>query len=85
VKLVKTFESIFIYGLPYSFSASFKINMISLEFPYRAHLVEIVGTGFSIANLQQPAKNYSSVIKSEFSSLDMHENIYALIFEILPG
>jgi hypothetical protein len=58
---------------------------MSLEFPYKAHLVEIVGTGFSIANLQHPAKNYSSVIKSEFSSLATHENTYALIFEIFPG
>jgi hypothetical protein len=45
----------------------------------------MVGTGFSIANLQHPAKNCSSVIKSEFSSLAIQENMYALIFEIFPG
>ena len=54
-------------------------------FPYKDILAETHGIGFSIAYLQHPATNYWSDIILVFSSLDMQEKIYALIFDMFPG
>jgi hypothetical protein len=50
------FESIF-GGFPYFFSASARMDIMSLVFPYNPHLTVTLGTGFSMENLLQPAKN----------------------------
>ena len=73
-----------IFGFPNILSASFIIDITSLELPYNAHLTETDGIGFSTANLKHPAMNYSSVITFVLGSPDIQENIYALIYEIGP-
>ena len=58
--------------------------IISLEFPYEAQRVETEGTGFSIANLTQPATKISSLMKFVFYSLAQQEYIKDRTYDILP-
>ena len=60
VQLVIYFASILI-GPPYFLSMSSRVAVISLEFPYKAHLEETDGTGLSIAKRVHPAKKSSSL------------------------
>jgi hypothetical protein len=59
--------------------------MISREFPYEAQRVETEGTGFSIANLTQPATKISSLNKFVFYSLAQQEYIKERTYDILLG
>lgn len=58
--------------------------MISRELPYEAQREETEGTGFSIANLTQPATKTSSLIKFVLYSLEQQEYIKERTYDILP-